>query len=51
MAATDQPHIFLWAQKQSEIINILQSHSPRYGDVHVISSFTEIKNGHNGLTS
>ena len=31
--------IFLWAQKiKSEIIQILQSHSPRYGDVQVIFS-------------
>ena len=32
--------IFLWAQKlqnsKSEIIQILLSHSPRYGDVQVI---------------
>ena len=40
MAATDQLHFFLWAQKlknlESEIILILQSHSPLYGDVQVI---------------
>ena len=39
MAAKDQLH-FLWAQKlqnlKSEIIQILLSHSPRYGDVQVI---------------
>ena len=36
-------HIILW----SEIIQILKSHSPRYGDVHVIfEGFTEIQNGH-----
>ena len=38
MAARSQ--IFLWAQKlqnhTSEIIQILQSHSPQYGDVQVI---------------
>ena len=36
------PSIFLWAQKlknlKLEIIQILQSHSPRYGDVQVIFS-------------
>ena len=40
MAATAQ---LLWAQKlknlKSEIIQILQSHSPRYGDVQVIVQF------------
>ena len=36
MAATDRLPIFLWAQKlknrKSEVIQILQSHSPQYGD-------------------
>ena len=40
MAARGQLQIFLWAQKlqnlKLEIIQILLSHSPRYGDVHVI---------------
>ena len=40
MAARGQLYIFLWAQKlqnlMSEIIQILLSHSPRYGDVQVI---------------
>ena len=40
MAARGQLQIFLWAQKRqkskSEIIQILLSHSPRYGDVQVI---------------
>ena len=40
MAATDQLWFFLWAQKlqnlKSEIIQILLSHSPRYGDVQGI---------------
>ena len=39
MAARGQIQIFLWAQKllnlKSEIIQILLSHSPRYGDVQV----------------
>ena len=42
MAATDQLHNFLWVQKikkilKSQIIQTLQSHSPRYGDEQVIS--------------
>ena len=41
MAARGQPQIFLWAQKlqnlKKEIIQILLSHFPRYGDVQVIS--------------
>ena len=40
----------MWTQKlknlQSEIIQILQSHSPRYGDAPVI--FTEIQNVRHG---
>ena len=37
---------FVGAKIKSEIIHTLQSHSPQYGDVHVIfSSFTEIQNG------
>ena len=40
MAARGQLQIFLWAQKlqklKSEIIQILLSHFPRYGDVQVI---------------
>ena len=40
MAAKGQLQIFLWAQKlqnlKSGIIQILLSHSPRYGDVQVI---------------
>ena len=40
MAAIGQLQIFLWAQNlqnlKSEIIQILLSHSPRYGDVQVI---------------
>ena len=40
MAARGQLQIFLWAQKlqnlKSEIIQILLSHSPRYGEVQVI---------------
>ena len=41
MAATDQLHNFLWVQKikkilKSQIIQTLQSHSPRYGDEQVI---------------
>ena len=40
MAASGQLQFFLWAQKlrnlKSENIQILLSHSPRYGDVHVI---------------
>ena len=40
MAARSQLQNFLWAQKlqnqTSEIIQILQSHSPQYGDVRVI---------------
>ena len=40
MAARGQPQIFLWAQKlqnlKKEIIQILLSHFPRYGDVQVI---------------
>ena len=40
MAARGQPQFFLWAQKlqnlKPEIIQILLSHSPRYGDVQVI---------------
>ena len=40
MAATDQLHFFLWAQKlknlKSEIIHILQSHYPPSGNVQVI---------------
>ena len=40
MAARGQPQIFLWAQKlqnlRKEIIQILVSHFPRYGDVQVI---------------
>ena len=44
MAARGQLQIFLWAQKlqnlKSEIIQILLSHSPQYGDVNVtFSSF------------
>ena len=39
MAARGQLQIFLWAQKlqnlKLEIIQILLSHSPRYGDVQV----------------
>ena len=39
IVATKQLHNFLWAQKlknlKSEIIQILQSHSPQYGDVQV----------------
>ena len=38
MAARGQLQNFLWAQKlylMSEIIQILLSHSPRYGDVQV----------------
>ena len=42
MAARGQLQKNLWAQKlenlRSEIIQILLSHSPRYGDVHVIFS-------------
>ena len=45
MAARGQLQIFLWAQKlqnlKSEIIQILLSHSSRYGDVQ---GFTEIQN-------
>ena len=37
---------------KSEIIQILPSHSPPYGDVQVIfQSSTEIQNGHHGSTS
>ena len=40
MTARGQLQIVLWAQKlqnlKSEIIQILLSHSPRYGDVQVI---------------
>ena len=40
IAARGQLQIFLWAQKlqnlKSEIIQILLSHFPRYGDVQVI---------------
>ena len=40
MAARDQLQIFLWTQKlqnlKLEIIQILLSHFPRYGDVQVI---------------
>ena len=40
MAARGQLQIFLWAQKlqnlKLEIIQILLSHSPQYGDVQVI---------------
>ena len=40
MAARGQLQIFLWAKKlqnfKSEIIQILLSHSPRYGDVQMI---------------
>ena len=40
MAARGQLQIFLWAQKlqnlSKEIIQILLSHFPRYGDVQVI---------------
>ena len=37
MATRGQLQIFLWAQNlKSEIIQILLSHSPRYGDVQVI---------------
>ena len=40
MATRNQLQIFLWAQKlknlMSKIIQILQSHSPQYGDVQVI---------------
>ena len=36
----------------SEIIQILQSHSPPYGDVQVtFQGFTEIQNGRHGSTS
>ena len=42
MAAGGQLQIFLWAQKlqnsNSEIIQILLSHYPRYGDVQVTFS-------------
>ena len=43
MAARGQLQIFLWAQKleknlKSEIIRILLSHFPRYGDVQVTFS-------------
>ena len=45
---------FLWAQKlkklKSEIIQISQSHSPRYGDVQVFKGFTKIQNGRHGRT-
>ena len=41
MAATDQPHIFLWAQKlKSEIIQLLQLLFPRTGDMQV--NFSEV---------
>ena len=40
MAARGQLQIFLWVQKlqnlRKEIIHILLSHFPRYGDVQVI---------------
>ena len=40
MAARGQLQFFLWAQKlkklKAEIIQMLQPHSPRYGDVQVI---------------
>ena len=40
MTARVQPQIFLWARKlqnlKKEIIQILLSHFPRYGDVQVI---------------
>ena len=40
MAAMDELHIFLWAQKlkklKSVIIHIVQSHYPPSGNVHVI---------------
>ena len=40
------------SKKNSEIIQILQSHSSRYGDVLVIfSRSTEIQNGRHGSTS
>ena len=56
MAARSQLQIFLWAQKLynlvSEIIQILQSHSPQYGDVQVIfEGFAEIQNGRHGSNS
>ena len=42
MAARGQLQIFLWAQKlqnlKSEIIQILLSHPPQYGDVNVTFS-------------
>ena len=41
IAARGQLQIILWTQKlynlKSEIIQILQSHFPRYGDVQVLS--------------
>ena len=48
--------IFLWVQKlqnsTSEIIQILQSYSPQYGDVQVIfKGFAEIQNGRHGSIS
>ena len=40
MGARGQLQIFLWAQKllnlTSEIMQMLQSHSPQYGDVQMI---------------
>ena len=37
MAPTDQPHHFCGPKNlKSEITQILQSHSPRYGDVQVV---------------
>ena len=53
MATRGQLQKNLWAQKlKSEIIQILLSHSPPYGDVQVtFSRFTEIQNGCHGSTS
>ena len=48
MAITDQLQFFCGLKNlMLEIIQILQSHSPRYGDMQVIfSGFTGIQNGH-----
>ena len=52
MAATEQIQFFCGRKNsnlKSEIIQILLSHTPLYGDVQVIfQGFTEIQNGRHG---